>query len=579
MKNFWQCWKVNKRVDKIMRNFEISSILTEIADMLEIRGDSYYKVMAYRKAARAISNLRVELKDFIKEHSLEEIDAIGKAISEKITEIIATGSCRYYEDLKKKCPRVLVEMLKIPGFGAKKIKVIYDALKVSSIEELERAARAHLIRVLPGMGAKTELLILRGIKMLKEGIGNLTLSQALIIANDVILKLKSMAEVKEVECVGSLRRRKEIIDDIDLLVASDSKTEVIDGFARFPRITEVIYKDQKRIIAKHDLGIKIDLRVVDPACYIMSIHKYTGCMEHVKNMYSLAKETGHDLSSAAKTLNNEAEIYKSIGIPYIIPELRENRGEISAAIDSRLPDVVELDDIKGDVHVHSNWSDGAHSIESIAKYAMSLGYEYIAITDHSKSLKIAQGLDEQRLLLQIELIKKTNSNLENFRILTGIEVDILSDELDFNDDVLSKLDIVIASIHTGFRQERAKITNRILSACENPHVDIIAHPTGRILGRRDPYDVDIDAIIDKAAETGTALEINSSPDRLDLNDIMAKKAKDKGVKITIGTDAHEKEGLKDINFGVWVARRGWLEKGDVLNTMPFDEMYEWLKTN
>jgi DNA polymerase (family 10) len=296
-------------------------------------------------------------------------------------------------------------------------------------------------------------------------------------------------------------------------------------------------------------------------------------------MYSLAKETGHDLSSAAKTLNNEAEIYKSIGIPYIIPELRENRGEISAAIDSRLPDVVELDDIKGDVHVHSNWSDGAHSIESIAKYAMSLGYEYIAITDHSKSLKIAQGLDEQRLLLQIELIKKTNSNLENFRILTGIEVDILSDELDFNDDVLSKLDIVIASIHTGFRQERAKITNRILSACENPHVDIIAHPTGRILGRRDPYDVDIDAIIDKAAETGTALEINSSPDRLDLNDIMAKKAKDKGVKITIGTDAHEKEGLKDINFGVWVARRGWLEKGDVLNTMPFDEMYEWLKTN
>jgi DNA polymerase (family 10) len=571
-----------------MRNFEISYILSDIADMLEIRGENYFKVQAYRKAGRSIKNLNVEMEDFIKESSPEKIDGIGKAISGKIIEIMATGTCRYYEDLKKHFPRVLVDMLKIPGLGAKRIRVIYDALKISSIDELEKAARTNLIRALPGMGARTELSILKGINMIKNGAVKLTLAHALIIAEDIISNLESMPEVEKADYVGGLRRRVEMSDDIDILVSSNSPKQVIDNFVQFPKLFKVIHKEPKRIITLHDLGISVDIRIVNATQYISSMQKFTGCQAHFDIMCSLAEKKEYDIndygivttSKFKSEPKSEAELYKRIGIPYIIPELRENRGEIQAAIDGQLPDVIEIDDIRGDIHVHSDWSDGADSIQSMAEYAISLGYDYIAITDHSKSLKIARGLNEDRLFEQRKLINKLNESLNGFRILSGIEVDILSDDiLDFDDTVLGGLDLVIASIHTGFRQDKRKITHRILSACENPHVDIIAHPTGRILGRRDPYDVDIDAIISKAAETGTILEINSSPDRLDLNDTMVKKAKDMGVKISIATDAHEKEGFKDINYGVWVARRGWLEKDDIINTMPLNDLLNELKKN
>ncbi len=571
-----------------MRNFEISYILSDIADMLEIKGENYFKVQAYRKAARTVKNLNVEMEDFIKESSPEKIDGIGKAISEKIIEMMATGTCRYYEDLKKHFPRVLVDMLKIPGLGAKRIRVINDALNISSIEELEKAAKTNLIRALPGMGARTELSILKGINMIKNGAMKLTLAHALMIAEDIISNLESMPEVEKADCVGGLRRRVEMLDDIDILVSSSLPKQVIDNFVQFPKICKVIHNESKRLITLHDLGISIDIRVVNPTQYISSMQKFTGCRAHFDIMCSLADKKGYDIndygivttSKFKSEPKSEEELYKRIGIPYIIPELRENRGEIQAAIDGRLPDVIKIDEIKGDLHVHSDWSDGANSIRSIVKYAISLGYEYIAITDHSKSLKIAKGLNEDRLFEQMELINKLNRNLDGFMILSGIEVDILSDDiLDFDDTVLSKMDLVVASIHTGFRQDKRKITNRILSACENPHVDIIAHPTGRLLGRRDPYDVDIDAVMSKAAETGTILEINSSPDRLDLNDIMAKRAKDMGVKISVATDAHEKEGLKDIKYGVWVARRGWLEKADIINTMPLNDLMKELKKN
>jgi DNA polymerase (family 10) len=580
--------RVNKRDDINMKNFEISYILSDIADMLEISGENYFKVQAYRKAARAVKKLNVEMQDFIVKSSPKEIDGIGEVISEKILDILSTGTCRCYEDFKERFPRVLLDMLKISGLGAKRIKVIYDALKISSIDELEKAAKNNLIRILPGMGAKTELSILKGIKMIKNSAGKLTLAQALIIADDTISFLESMPEVEKADYTGVLRRRVEMSDSIDLLVSSYLPNNVIVSFIQFPKISEVIDKNPKRLIAIHDLGIRIDLRVVKPTHYISSMQKFTGCQAHYDIMCSLAEKKGYfineygidTIGKLKPVQKSEVELYNRIGIPYIIPELRENRGEIQAAIDGNLPKVVEIGDIRGDIHVHTDWSDGTDSIESMVEYAISLGYDYIAITDHSKSLKIAGGLEEERLFEQRKLINKLNKSLNGFRILSGIEVDILSDDiLDFDDTILGGLDLVIASIHTGFRQDKRKITNRILSACENPHVHIIAHPTGRILGRREPYDVDIDAIISKAAETGTILEINSSPDRLDLNDKMAKKAKDMGVKISVATDAHGTEELKDIKYGVWVARRGWLEKNDIVNTMPLNDLLKELKKN
>jgi DNA polymerase (family 10) len=570
-----------------MRNFQVSFILSDIADMLEIKGENFFKVRAYRKAAHVIENLAVEVEDLMKETPLESIEGIGKAIAGKITEIVNTGTCRYYEELKENFPRGLVEMLKIPGLGARKVKTIYDVLHISSIDELEKAARSHQLRNLPGMGVKTEQAILKGIQMVRGGAGKMLLPTALSIAEDLISKLSGMPEVEKIEAAGSLRRRKEIIGDIDLIIASTYPEDVVEGFLKIPRIAEVTAKGSTKVSVRMDMGIQVDLRIVEPRSFYPALQYFTGSKEHNTKLRSISQETGFKLNEygifesefdRAIFPESEEELYKQFGMPYIIPELREDRGEIEAAMTGRLPEVIDLKDIKGDLHVHSDWSDGVNSIESIALAARAMGYEYIAITDHSKSLKVARGLDEKRLKEQMELIKKLNQSIEGFRILSGIEVDILSDEiLDFDDEILKELDVVVASIHSGFKQDREKLTRRILAACENPHVDIIAHPTGRMLGKRDPYDVDMDLILKAAAETGTILEINSSPDRLDLNDLMSKRAKEMGVKISIDTDAHEKDGLKDMKYGVWVARRGWLEKKDVINTLPLDELLKELK--
>ncbi|AYO30774.1 MAG: polymerase [Thermoanaerobacteraceae bacterium] len=569
-----------------MKNFEIAFIFSDIADMLEIKGENFFKVRAYRKAAHVIGNLPADIQDIMKQAPLEEIEGIGRALSEKIQEILKTGTCRFYEELKKEFPRGLVEMLRIPGLGAKKIKVIYDTLRISSIDELEQAAKSHQLRVLPGMGVKTEETILKGIKMFKGEAGKTLLSTGLVVAEDMVAMLKTMTEIQNIEITGSLRRRKELIGDIDILASSDQPEDVIQGFLRLPRVNEVLAKGSTKASVRLDLGIQVDLRVVEPRSFHCALQYFTGSKDHNTKLRSIARKKGFKLneyciyeeqSGKAFYPDSEKKLYHYLEIPYIIPELREDRGEIEAAMEGRLPRVLEWEDIRGDLHVHTDWSDGISSIEAMADAAKALGYEYIAITDHSKSLKVARGLDEKRLKEQIDIIKKLNKEIEGIRILTGIEVDILSNEImDFDDDILKELDVVVASIHTGFKQDRDKLTRRIISACENPHVDIIAHPTGRMLGKRDPYDIDLDLILKAAAETHTILEINSSPDRLDLNDIMANRAKEMGVKISIDTDAHEKEGLKDMRYGVWNARRAWLEKDDVLNTLPLDKLLKEL---
>lgn len=570
-----------------MRNFEVAFIFNDIADILEIKGENFFKIRAYRKAAHTIENLPIEIEEVAKKSRLQEIDGIGKALEEKIHEILSTGTCRYYEELKRDFPRGLVEMLKIPGLGAKKIKVIYENLGITSIEELEKAAKAHKLRNLPGMGVKTEQSILKGIQTLKGHGERVLLAIALPVANRVVEILSSMNEVSHISIAGSLRRKKEMVKDIDILVATEKPDIVVKDFLKLPIISEVKAEGPTKVSVMLNMGIQMDLRLVKPQEFHSALQHFTGSKEHNTKLRSLALKMGYKLNEygffekdgvEVFRPKSEEELYAKLSMPYIIPELREDRGEIEAALEDDLPEVVKLENIRGDLHVHSNFSDGVSSIEAMAKKAKSLGYEYIAITDHSKSLKIARGLDEGRLREQIEKIKEINARNEGIRILTGIEVDILTDgSLDFDDEILKELDVVIASVHSGFKQDQKTLTSRIVNACHNPYVNIIAHPTGRLLGRRGPYDVDMDKVLEAAAKTGTVLEINASPDRLDLNDVYVKRAMEMGIKIAINTDAHSPEAFTDMIYGVWVARRGWLTADNIINTFPLEKLLKFLK--
>ena len=570
-----------------MKNFEVAFIFYDIADILEIKGENFFKIRAYRKAAHTIENLPMDVKELAGESRLQEIEGIGKALEEKIREIINTGTCRYYEELKKDFPRGLVEMLKIPGLGAKKIKVIYDNLGISSIEELEKAARAHKIRELPGMGVKTEQSILKGIQTLKGQGDRVQLAIALPVANRIMEILSGMKEVSKVAIAGSLRRRKEMVKDIDIVVATEAAETLVENFLKLPIISRVLAEGLSKVSVVLNAGIQVDLRLVKPQEFYSALQHFTGSKEHNTKLRSLALKMGYKLNEygifekegdGVFCPKSETELYSKLDMPYIIPEMREDRGEIEAALQDGLPDLVKLEDIRGDLHLHSDFSDGVSSIEEMVKKAKELGYEYIAITDHSKSLKVARGLDESRLRQQLELIKGINERVKGIRILTGIEVDILPDgSLDFDDDILKELDVVIASIHSGFKQDKTTITSRIVNACHNRYVNIIAHPTGRLLGRREPYDVDMDEVFEAAAKTGTVLEINSSPDRLDLNDVNVKRAAEMGIKIAINTDAHGTEALSDMMYGVWVARRGWLAAENIINTYSLEQLLEFLK--
>jgi len=567
-----------------MRNFQISFIFYDIADMLEIKGENFFKVRAYRRAAHAVESLAEEIEEVASQSRLREIDGIGEALSSKIEEIISTGTCDYYENLKKEVPRGLVHMLKIPGMGAKKIKVIHDSLGLTTISELEEAARARRLRNLPGIGVKTEKAIQKGIETYRGHDEKVLLSTALPIAERIMSMLSSMHEIDHIAIAGSVRRRREMVKDIDILVGTGSGEKIMKDFLEFPEIVEVLAKGSTKASVILDMGLQLDLRVVEPRCFYSALLHFTGSKEHNTKLRSLAIKQGYKLNEYGIFSKDdeevfhpksEVELYDKLGMPYIVPELREDRGEIEAALENRLPELVQGSDIRGDLHIHSNYSDGVNDIKTIAQVAKDMGYEYIAITDHSKTLKIAKGLDEKRLYEQMNFIDKLNGEIKGIRILSGAEVDILPDgSLDFNDDILKELDIVIASIHSGFRQDKDTITHRIISACENPYVNIIGHPTGRLLGRREPYDVDIDKVLETAANTGTILEINSSPDRLDLNDYTAKRAKEMGIKIAINTDTHHVDSLQDMQYGLWVARRGWLEKDNIINTLPLDRLLE-----
>lgn len=563
-----------------MKNQEISNIFKEIAEILEIKGENFFKIRTYERAARNIEAIPEDIDIFVKRGSLKTIPGIGKDLEGKIKEIASTGNLRYLDELKKDIPRGLIDMLKVPGIGPKTAKVLHEKLGVQDLVMLERMAHAGKIRDVPGMKEKTEENILRGIEILKRGRDRMDLKTAMDVAQSFVIQLKKIKGVKKIDVAGSLRRMKDTVRDIDILISSSSPKKIMDRFTSLGDVKDILAKGPTKSSILTKDSIQVDVRVMEDASYGAALMYFTGSKAHNIKLRQLAVKKDFKLNeygifkrSRKVAGKAEPEMYKKLGLSYVSPELREDRGEIEAAKEDKLPKLLELSDIKGDLHVHSTWSDGGNSIEELVIKAKDMGYKYIAITDHSQGLKIAGGLNKEELMIKKKEIEKLKKKYRDIKILFGTEVDIDSDgNLDYPDDILKGMDIVIGAVHSGFKQSKEKLTRRIIKACENRYVNIIAHPTGRLWGAREPYEIDLDEILKVANETHTALEINSFPQRLDLNDINCRMAKDYGVKLVINTDAHIVEQLDMMKFGVSVARRGWLEKRDILNTLPYDRV-------
>jgi DNA polymerase (family 10) len=559
-----------------MRNAEVAQLLYNISEILEIKGENTFKIRAYAKAARAIEGLTEDIEKISQEKRLKEIPGVGESIAEKIEEYLSAGKLGFYEELKKQVPKELHEFLKIPGIGPKTLQFLHKEIGIKSVEELEIAAREHRLRRLSHFGETKEENIIKAIERYKQRSTRIPLGTSLPLVNEIVEALGKSGFIENIEPAGSLRRRKETVGDIDILATSKDAGAAIEAFVRLPQVKYVLGKGlTKATIVTRD-AIQADLRIVGAKSFGTSLQYFTGSKEHNIKLRDLARQKGfklseydlEEISTGRKVYcKSDDEVYHRLGLASIPPEIREDTGEIEAALEGRLPKLVEQKDIKGDFHVHTNWSEGANTLEETAEAAKGLGYEYIAITDHSRAVGIARGMSEVRMLEQIEEIGKMNDKFADFRVFSGVELDIRADaSLDFSDSILKQLDVVVAALHTAQRQTKREITGRLITAMENENVDIIAHPTGRIIGEREGYDVDIEAVQDAAASTNTALEINAYPGRLDLNDTNARKAKNKGIKLAIGTDAHNVGQLGLMEFGVNVARRGWLEKEDVLNT-------------
>jgi DNA polymerase (family 10) len=570
-----------------LKNLEISRMFDQITKMLKIKGENPFKIRAYEKIALVLENLPIDVEIIYQQGGLNNIPGVGEGIAKKIEEFLTTGKLEYYEKLKETIPSGVMELLDISEVGPKTAKLLYEELGVDNMEKLEKAVKQHRIKDLPGMGEKSEINILRGIELYKRRKERVLLGTALPLAEEIVGSLHQLKETEKINFAGSLRRKKETIGDIDILVTSQKPEKIMKTFTSLPQVREILAEGPTKssVITKDD--IHVDVRVVEPISFGAALQYFTGSKAHNIKLRELAVKRGLKIneygvfdSETGQRIagEEEEEVYRILDLPFIPPELREDRGEIEAAQQNKLPRLVEYPQIKGDLHLHSKWSDGVHTIKQMAEAAKKKGYKYIAITDHSQSLKFAGGLIEEKLKEQIEEIRKLNQELDDFTVLTGIEVDIKSDgSLDFSDEILSKLNVVIAAIHSGFKQESKIITERLISAMQNRFVSIIAHPTGRLIGYRESYQVDIDKIMDIAAKTGTILEINAYPERLDLNDIYCRMAKDRGVQLAIETDAHSIDGLEFMNLGVDVARRGWLEEKDIVNTLPLDKLLKRLK--
>jgi len=571
-----------------MNNREIVALFGEIADYLEVKGENPFRVRAYRRAAQAIEGLAEDVSVLAARGGLLEVPGIGKDLAAKITEYLSTGAIPYLEGLRAEIPAGVIELMRIHGVGPKTAKLLYEQVGVDSVEKLEALARAHRLAGLPGIKAKTEENILKGIAVWRSGRERMPLGAALLLAEDILPRLRALPEVRQIEAAGSLRRMKETVKDIDILVTSSSPARVMEVFVGLPNVAEVLAHGETKSSVRLREGIQTDLRVVEPESFGAALQYFTGSKQHNIRVRELAQRRGLKVSEygvfeeqsnrrvAGKT---EEEVYAAVGLPWFPPELREDGGEIEAALEGRLPALVSVADIRGDLQMHSTWSDGAHPVAELVERVRAKGYRYMALTDHSRAVTVAGGMTEERLLGMVEEVRALNRTLRGFRILAGCEVDILGDgSLDFPDEILRRLDIVLVSVHSRFKMSRDEMTARIVRAVSHPLVHILAHPTGRLIGERAAYEVDMEAVLTAARQAGTAVETNASPSRLDLNDHHARRAKALGVPVVISTDAHRIGQLDYMRFGVSVARRAWLGPQDVLNTKAEPDLLAWLKS-
>jgi DNA polymerase (family 10) len=568
----------------LVTNHEVAELLRRIADMLEIKGEVVYKSLAYRKAADNIEALGRDINEVWRQGMLRQIPGVGEALDKKLDELLGTGRLGYYEELQEEVPVGVVSLLGIPGVGPRTARLLWEKLGALSVADVEGAARAGKLRDLPGLGARSEQRILEGIESLYRRSTRIPLGVAWPVAQELVDALRRELHVQTVEPVGSLRRMKDTIGDIDLLAAYEEPQRATDAFVKLPQVAEVLSHGPTRASVRLHNGLQVDLRSLESARYGSLLQYFTGSKDHNVTLRALAQKQGLSLSEYGFKRGDkeilcrtEEEVYGALGLPWIPPELREDRGEVQAAQAGKLPRLVQQKDIRGDLHAHTDWSDAAATLGEMASAARKLGYEYLVVSDHTQSLGVANGLDARRLRQQRAEIDKLNEGFAGFRLLQGAEVEIRADgSLDFPDDVLGELDVVIASVHSALRQDKETITNRVVRAMRNPHVDVLGHPSGRLLGQREPTHVDLDRLLQVAAETGTILEVNATPNRLDLDDVHIRQATELGVGLAISSDAHSTGGLEVMVYGVAAARRGWAEARHIVNTLPLPKLRQRL---
>jgi len=580
----------------MMNNRQLADTFSLIGNLCEIKGEVIYVILAYRKAAESLISLPREASEYWKEGKLREIPGVGKAIAEKIDELLTTGKLEFLENLKREVPEELADWLAVPGLGPKKIAMIWKTLDITALSDLETAAKEGKLRSLPGMGAKSENAIIEGIASLARRTGRIPLGRAYPLAQEIIATLKEVKGVVVAEPAGSLRRMRSTVGDLDILVAAKDSSAVMEAFVNLPRVSRVLGKGETKSSIEFTDGVRAQVWVHPPEKFGTALQYATGSKDHNVQLRQLALAQGLSLSehSFAKVdgkgdpstgseqevfCATEEEVYETLGLPWVPPELREDRGEVQAAKANKLPKLIQLKDIKADLQTHSTWSDGKLSMLEMARAAAKRGMKVIAFTDHSVSLGVTGGLSMDDHKEQAAEIRKIQKELENkILVLHASEVEIKADgSLDYPDEFLASLDLVVASLHTSLRQPREKVTQRVINAIRNPHVDIIGHPTGRLIPDREGADLDMEAVLNAAAETGVALEINAHPSRLDLDDVYARRAKGLGIPISINTDAHSEEDLDMLFYGVATARRAWLTKKDVINAWSTKKLLDWLK--
>ncbi len=572
----------------MLNNKQLADTFTLIANLVEIKGEVIYVILAYRKAAESLASLPREASEYWKEGKLREIPGVGKAIAEKIDELFSTGKLGFLERLKEEVPESLATWLQVPGLGPKKVAAIWKALDITTLPDLEAAAKEGKLRGLPGMGAKSEAAILEGIASLARRSGRIPLGRAYPLAQEIIRTLKGVEGVVTAEPAGSLRRMRSTVGDLDILVAAKESAPVMEAFVKLPGVSRVLGQGETKASIEFGDGVRAQVWVHPPEKFGTALQYATGSKDHNVQLRQIALAQRLSLSEHALTRTDgggeilcatEAEVYKKLGLPWIPPELREDRGEVAAAKAGKLPKLIEVKDIKADLQTHSNWSDGKLTMLEMARAAARRGIQVIAFTDHSVSLGVTGGLSMDDHKKQAAEIKKIQKQLgDEILVLHATEVEIKADgTLDYPDEFLASLDLVLASLHTSLRQPREKVTERLLNAIRNPHVDIIGHPTGRLIPEREGADLDMDAVLNAAAETGVALEINAHPARLDLDDVYARRARELGIPISINTDSHSEEDFDNLFYGVAIARRAWLTKADVINCWSPEKLLKWLK--